>query len=209
MNLELQYLGIYSLKNNLNFSHSQAYSTLLGWPIFYLLYLWLLSLYPDIRDFYDDNDQFTVTNKERNAYNSFLEGLEDWEREVLDRAVSEDLNYYILELSNKGGLVMPVILEMEYADGSKEEMRLPAEIWRRNAKQVKKLIVSENELRSVAIDPMQETADADIENNYYPRRIIPSRIESFKSEGGGSLIGRDVMQDIKTQLKTDDDEQDN
>jgi len=97
MNLELQYLGIYSLKNNLNFSHSQAYSTLLGWPIFYLLYLWLLSLYPDIRDFYDDNDQFTVTNKERNAYNSFLEGLEDWEREVLDRAVSEDLNYYILE----------------------------------------------------------------------------------------------------------------
>ena len=209
MNLELQYLGIYSLKNNLNFSHSQAYSTLLGWPIFYLLYLWLLSLYPDIRDFYDDNDQFTVTNKERNAYNSFLEGLEDWEREVLDRAVSEDLNYYILELSNKGGLVMPVILEMEYVDGSKEEMRLPAEIWRRNAKQVKKLIVSENELRSVAIDPMQETADADIENNYYPRRIIPSRIESFKSEGGGSLIGRDVMQDIKTQLKTDDDEQDN
>ena len=135
--------------------------------------------------------------------------MEDWEREVLDRAVSEDLNYYILELSNKGGLVMPVILEMEYADGSKEEIRLPAEIWRRNATQVKKLIVSENELRSVAIDPMQETADADIENNYYPRRIIPSRIESFKSEGGGSLIGRDVMQDIKTQLKTDDDEQDN
>ena len=61
----------------------------------------------------------------------------------------------------------------------------------------------------LSIDPMQETADADIENNYYPRRIIPSRIESFKSEGGGSLIGRDVMQDIKTELKTDDDKQDN
>ncbi|MDB9969117.1 aminopeptidase, partial [Gammaproteobacteria bacterium] len=164
----------------------------------------------DVRDFYDDNDQFTVTNKERNSYNSFLEGLEDWEREVLDRAVSEDLNYYILELSNEGGLVMPVILEMEYVDGSTEEMRLPAEIWRKNPTQIKKLIVSQNELLSVAIDPMQETADADIENNYYPRRIIPSRIESFKSEGGGSLIGRDVMQDIKTELKTDeDDEQEN
>ena len=160
----------------------------------------------DVRDFYDDNDQFTVTNKERNSYNSFLEGLENWEREVLDRAISEELNYYILELSNEGGLVMPVILEMEYADGSIEEMRLPPEIWRKNARQVKKLIVSENELRSVAIDPMQETADADIENNYYPRRIIPSRIESFKSEGGGGLIGRDVMQDIKTELKTDDED---
>jgi hypothetical protein len=161
----------------------------------------------DVRDFYDDNDQFTVTNKERNSYNSFLEGLEDWERAVLERAVSQDLNYYIFELSNAGGLVMPVILEMEYADGSKEEVRLPAEIWRRNARQVKKLMVSEKELLSIVIDPMQETADADIENNYYPRRIIPSRIESFKSEGGGSLIGRDIMQDIKTELKTDEDDE--
>jgi len=161
----------------------------------------------DVRDFYDDNDQFTVTNKERNSYNSFLEGLEDWERAVLERAVSQDLNYYIFEFSNAGGLVMPVILEMEYADGSKEEVRLPAEIWRRNARQVKKLMVSEKELLSIVIDPMQETADADIENNYYPRRIIPSRIESFKSEGGGSLIGRDIMQDIKTELKTDEDDE--
>ena len=72
---------------------------------------------------------------------------------------------------------------------------------------VKKLMVSEKELLSIVIDPMQETADADIENNYYPRRIIPSRIESFKSEGGGSLIGRDIMQDIKTELKTDDDDE--
>ena len=96
---------------------------------------------------------------------------------------------------------------MEYADGSKEEVRLPAEIWRRNARRVKKLMVSEKELLSIVIDPMQETADADIENNYYPRRIIPSRIESFKSEGGGSLIGRDIMQDIKTELKTDDDDE--
>ena len=160
----------------------------------------------DVRDFYDDNDQFTVTNKERNSYNIFLEGLEDWERAVLARAVSEELNYYILEISNEGGLVMPVILEMEYADGSKEEVRLPAEIWRRNAYQIKKLIVSENELVNIVIDPMQETADADLENNFYPRRIIPSRIESFKSEGGGGLTGRDIMQDIKTELKTDEDD---
>ncbi|PCJ27802.1 MAG: aminopeptidase [SAR86 cluster bacterium] len=160
----------------------------------------------DVRDFYDDNDQFTVTNKERNSYNSFLEGLEDWERAALDRAVSEDLNYYILEFSNVGGLVMPIILEVEYANGSKEEIRLPAEIWRRSPHQVKKLLVVENEIINIIVDPQQETSDADIENNYYPRRIIPSRIESFKSEGRGGLLGRDIMQDIKTELKTEDDE---
>lgn len=163
---------------------------------------------PDVRDFYDDNDQFTVTNKERNSYNSFLEDLEGWEREVLERAIEEDLNYYLLEFSNVGGLVMPIILEVEYEDGTKEEVRFPAETWRRSAKQVKKLLVTEKEITSLLIDPMQETADADIENNYYPRRIIPSRIESFKSEGRGGLLGRDLMQDIKTELKTDDDDED-
>ena len=160
----------------------------------------------DVRDFYDDNDQFTVTNVERNRYNSFLEGLEDWEREVLDRAISEDLSYYIMEFSNHGGLVMPIILQFDYADGSSEEMRLPAEIWRRSPAAVKKLVVTEKEIVSVTVDPLQETADVDIENNYYPRRIIPSRIESFKSQGGGSLVGRDIMQDIKTELDTDEDE---
>ena len=161
---------------------------------------------PDVRDFYDDNDQFTVTNVERNRYNSFLEGLEDWEREVLDRAISEDLSYYIMEFSNHGGLVMPIILQFDYADGSSEEMRLPAEIWRRSPAAVKKLVVTEKEIVSVTVDPLQETADVDIENNYYPRRIIPSRIESFKSQGGGSLVGRDIMQDIKAELDTDEDE---
>jgi hypothetical protein len=161
---------------------------------------------PDVRDFYDENDQFTVTNAERNTYNSFLEGLEDWERKTLDRAINEKLNYYILEFSNVGGLVMPVIVSMEYADGSKEVVRLPAELWRRNPHDVKKLMISEKELVSVVVDPGQETADADMENNYYPRRIIPSRIENYKRSSSSSLLSRDIMQDIKTELKSEDDE---
>lgn len=161
---------------------------------------------PDIRDFYDDNDQFTVTNVERNRYNSFLEGLEDWERAVLDRAVAEDKNYYLLEFSNEGGLVMPIILQMEFTDGTSEELRFPAEIWRRSPDAVKKLVVTDKHIASIIVDPLQETADVNIENNYYPRRIIPSRIESFKSQSSGGLINRDIMQDSKAELASDEDE---
>ncbi|GLX83368.1 M1 family metallopeptidase [Thalassotalea eurytherma] len=164
---------------------------------------------PDVTDFYDENDRFTVTNKERNAYNKFLKGLKPWEREVFDRAIKEDKNYYVLEFSNKGGLVMPIILQLTYADGTTEDQYIPAEIWRRTPKNVRKLIVTdkEKELVSVAVDPGWETADVDVENNYYPRRIIPSRVEAYKAKKSTQKVRRDIMNDIKTELKKDEDKE--
>ena len=161
---------------------------------------------PDVTDFYDENDRFTVTNKERNAYNKFLKGLEPWERKTLERAIKEDQNYYVMEFSNVGGLVMPILLELTFEDGSKEERYIAAEIWRRNYKNVQKLIVTDKNksLVSVTINPRWETADVDIENNNYPRRIIPSRIEVFKKEKSKAKVSRDIMQDIKTELKKDE-----
>lgn len=163
---------------------------------------------PDVRDFHDENDQFTVTNKERNTYNSFLKGLDDKEKEVFTRAVDENKNYYVLDFSNKGGLVMPILLEFTYTDGSTEFINIPAEIWRRNHLQVQKLFVLVKELEKVVIDPRWETADVDVANNHYPRQIIPSRIEAFKSPPRKGLKRRDIMHDIKTELKDEDDEDD-
>lgn len=163
--------------------------------------------FPDIRDFYDENDIYTVTNKERNSYKSFVDGLDDWEREVFERAVEEDAEYYALEFSNIGGLVMPIILGLEFTDGTKERMYIPAEIWRKNSRNVSKLLVFEKgkELSQIIVDPNWETADADLENNYYPRRITPSRVETYKFKRGFSFARRDIMQDSTTALKTDDE----
>ncbi len=161
---------------------------------------------PDVRDFHDENDQFTVTNKERNAYNSFLSGLDERERREFERAVEEDKNYYVLEFSNKGGLVMPILLEFEFTDGTTEFMNIPAEIWRRNHLRVQKLFVFDKELKKVTIDPRWETADVDVENNHYPRRIIPSRIEAYKASPRNGLKQRDIMHDIKTEIKDPDED---
>ena len=124
--------------------------------------------------------------------------------------MKEDKNYYVMEFSNLGGLVMPIILEMTYADGTTEELRIPAEIWRRTPKAVSKLVVTDKdkELVSVTVDPYWETADVDVENNHYPRQIIPSRIEAYKSKPSSAKVRRDIMHDIKTELKTDKDSED-
>ena len=166
--------------------------------------LWV-KRFSDITDFYDTNDRFTVTNKERNTYKKFLDKLKPWERKTLERAVKEDKNYYVLDFSNKGGLVMPIILELTFTDGTKEQQYIPAEIWRRTSKAVSKLIVTDKDkvLASVTVDPRWETADVDVNNNHYPRQIISSRIETYKKKKSTSKVARDIMQDIKTELKTD------
>ncbi len=166
---------------------------------------------PDLADFYNENDKFTVSNKDRNAFQEYLEGLEDplesnpmWKRQALEKAIAQNANFYVLEFTNVGGLVMPIILQIVYTDASTEELYLPAEIWRRNPANLKKLIVRLKDIESVEIDPLWETADVDIANNHYPRKIIPSRLEIFDPpESPRPIARRDLMQDMKTELKTD------
>jgi hypothetical protein len=108
-----------------------------------------------------------------------------------------------MSFSNLGGLVMPILLELTYTNGKKEQLVLPAEIWRRSPNKVSKLLITNKgkELESIVVDANWETADVDVENNHYPRRIVPSRIEAFKKEKNEKPEGRDIMHDIKTKVE--------
>jgi hypothetical protein len=98
---------------------------------------------------------------------------------------------------------MPILLELTYTNGKKEELMLPAEIWRRSPKEVSKLIITEKgkELKSVVVDAGWETADVDVNNNHYPRQIISSRIEAFKKEKSKKRISKDLMHDFEAKIK--------
>ncbi|MDH4108519.1 MAG: aminopeptidase, partial [Gammaproteobacteria bacterium] len=83
------------------------------------------------------------------------------------------------------------------ADGSQELLMIPAEIWRRNHKQVTRMLIREQAIASVELDPRHETADADFSNNHYPSRIQKSRIELYKEE----REDRDLMADMLFKLR--------
>ena len=151
-------------------------------------------------DFYNSNDKYTVSNKDRNDYAGFLEALEPWERKVLARAVADNEFVYFVDFVNVGGLLSPLPLLLEFADGSTQHYMVPAEIWRRNSERVTKQLILPKPLKSIEVDPQQQTADVDRSNNYYPRRIVPSRIELFKREN----TTRDLMKDLLHKLQTDD-----
>lgn len=133
---------------------------------------------PALKDFYNSYDPLKVTDQERQTFQKFLATLTDKEKELFNTG----LNFYAVELKNLGGLVMPVILAIEYADGSQEEMRIPAEIWRRNNIQVTKLLVTPKEIKSIALDPHLETADTDLSNNFWPPKPVKSRFQLFKQQ---------------------------
>ena len=100
-----------------------------------------------------------------------------------DKAVQGKLqnkNIYEVTLSNKGGLVMPVIIEWTFKDGSKEIDRIPAEIWRTNETTITKVFVKDKEVVNMVLDPFKETTDINTNDNVFPKRDTPSKFDAFK-----------------------------
>lgn len=133
---------------------------------------------PSLKDFYNEYDDLKITDRDRKEYTELVKTLSDREKELLNSGY----NFYQVEFKNIGGLVMPVILQIEYMDGTSEELRLPAEIWRYNNSTTYKLIPTKKEIKSLTLDPHLETADADLTNNYFPPRPVKSRFELFKEK---------------------------
>jgi hypothetical protein len=100
-----------------------------------------------------------------------------------ERVALRDTKYfYEIVFEKPGGLVMPILAEFTYADGSKETKNYPAEIWRFNDKEIKKVFASEKEIVAIQIDPNQLTADVNPENNSWPKKEMESKFDSFKKE---------------------------
>ena len=131
---------------------------------------------PSINDFYDSYDPFEVLLIDKEAYKNYLSKLDEKEIAFLNG----DYNYYTIQFESIGGLVMPIILEFTFKDGSKEVIRIPAEIWKKNHENVSKVFAFKKEVVGVELDPFLETADVDLTNNAWPRKVQPSKFELFK-----------------------------
>lgn len=127
----------------------------------------------ELNDFYTDFDDLTVLPAEQKSYRTLLEGLKPHERELLQTQG----NFYVVEFKNQGGVVMPLVLEINFTDDSKQTVRMPAEVWRLNGERISKLFFTQKEIASITIDPSDEMADGDLNNNRFPRLPIE---ESFQ-----------------------------
>ncbi len=151
-----------------------------------------------LRDFYwrydrglvkIDTNAFVITTPASTNENSY--STEDKIK------IAGEKRLYELSFSNKGGLVMPIILEWTFKDGSKEVSRIGVNVWRKNENKVVKTFLKEKEVVSVKLDPYRETADIDEKNNQWPIMQEPSKFKLFKAKSNsprGSSGGRNPMQ---------------
>ncbi|UKJ08989.1 M1 family metallopeptidase [Solitalea lacus] len=134
--------------------------------------------FPELQDFYNKYDALAITDQERKRYQALVSNLNESEKQ----AASASTNIYLIDFENIGGLVMPLIMQMEYEDGTKEVIRIPAEIWRKNNQKVSKLFVTEKPVKQFVLDPFKETADIDLTNNNYPAQAVASQFQLFKQK---------------------------
>lgn len=136
---------------------------------------------PELNDQFNTADPFEVTEEDKQHYVKFMEELSDYDKKLLEAGYQ----FYQVDLENKGGLVMPVILKFNFSDGTSELIRIPAEIWRYDNYKISKVFIFEKskEVVSIELDPYLETADCDVENNNWPRKTVPSRFDAFQEKG--------------------------
>jgi hypothetical protein len=127
-------------------------------------------------DFSKGPQEFNVLKTQEKDYGDFRSRIDD--KAVIEKL--EGKNIYEITLKNSGGLVSPVIIEWTFKDGTKEIERLPAEIWRLNEREVKKVFVKDKEVSTVVIDPKLETADVNTDDNVFPKKPATSKFDQFK-----------------------------
>ncbi|MBX7127491.1 MAG: M1 family peptidase, partial [Cyclobacteriaceae bacterium] len=129
-------------------------------------------------DFSGGPQEFQLINTPGYFYGEFQNQIDD--NQI--RGKLEGKNLYEITLKNAGGLVSPVIIEWTFKDGSKEIERIPAEIWRTNEQQVKKVFVKDKEVVNVVVDPNFETADVNVEDNVFPKRAPVTKFDEIKKK---------------------------
>jgi len=133
---------------------------------------------PVTRDKYNDDNPYAVTPEDEKKYEEYKKNLTPEEQKLL----SETNYFYEVSVENAGGLIMPLIFEFTFEDGTKQIERIPAEIWKMSESTASKVFRFGKKVTNIALDPLLETADVELNNNFWPTRNVPSQFELFKQK---------------------------
>ncbi|WP_430409846.1 M1 family metallopeptidase [Kordia sp.] len=125
-----------------------------------------------------DNEGQAILSMEQNV--PLKEYLMDNFSEQERASMKNPKYFYEVKFNKPGGLVMPIIVECTYEDGTTEMMKYPVQIWRKNDNSAKIVISSSKAIKTLQLDPKLETADIDTSNNAWPSEEGNTDFKKFK-----------------------------
>lgn len=131
-----------------------------------------------LNDYYTTTGKYEVLELDRVDYRDLMGELDADEQALL----VSGKNFYEITFKNHGGLVMPLIVEFQFEDGTADLHRIPAEIWLMSEPTVTKVFATDKPAVRIVLDPHLETADCDLSNNSWPPMPQPSRFEIYKRD---------------------------
>lgn len=120
-----------------------------------------------LKDFYDKKKSPEITEADREKYKKMIAELKPRERRLL----KTKKHLTVATFENKGGVIMPILVELHFENGKHEQHTIPAEIWKKNHHSVSKLFVTGQPVVKIIVDPSEQTADANLKNNVWPPQI--------------------------------------
>lgn len=145
------------------------------------------------KDFYNSFDPFATDAIDDKKHADMLSKLDDAEKTLL----KNNHFFYQIEFEKPGGLIMPILLGVEFTDGTTDKIHIPAQIWRKHDDGVTKVLSFEKQVKQFVVDPNLETADVDLSNNFWPTRMQENRFQLFKKKkptSRGGTHGENPMQ---------------
>ena len=139
---------------------------------------------PVVYTMVEDNDDFKSDYKSGTPvdHSKALKSYIDQNSIDSKSSIKIPKNFYEITFEKPGGLVMPLIVDYTYSDGSSERVKYPVQVWRKNDNEMKKVVVTDKEIIRIEVDPDKETADIDHSNNSWPKMEEMSEFDQFKAK---------------------------
>ena len=133
-----------------------------------------------------ENDKSNLKDKSALENSKLLGNYlnENYSKEQIDQ-IDIPKYFYEVVFDKPGGLVMPIIIDIKYEDGETVRKKYPAQVWRKNDNEVRKILTSNKKIIEIVLDPDKETADIDERNNSWPKKEDQTDFDKFKSNVKG------------------------
>lgn len=111
---------------------------------------------------------FTTKFNSKDIYNSDILN-EFLAKQTPNEFTKSPKYFYEVEFEKVGGMVMPLLVIFNFEDGSSQEIRYQAEVWRFAPESLIKMYGFDKELKSIEVDKLLETADVNLKNNVWKK----------------------------------------